>query len=110
MRRPTAWTGVRLPHAWLPDGRSTQDLCGDGFTVLNFGGDASLSRPIAESLRRLHVPTIEISVPDARLMELFGRALFVIRPDLHIAWRGDTPPDDPSRLARRMIGHHPDPS
>ena len=33
----TARPGARAPHAWLPDGRSTLDLFGRGFTLLRVG-------------------------------------------------------------------------
>ena len=33
----TARPGARAPHAWLPDGRSTLDLFGRGFTLLRAG-------------------------------------------------------------------------
>ncbi|MFM8548439.1 MAG: FAD-dependent monooxygenase, partial [Betaproteobacteria bacterium] len=34
---PTARPGARAPHAWLSDGRSTLDLFGRGFVLLQFG-------------------------------------------------------------------------
>jgi hypothetical protein len=33
--------------------------------------------------------------------------MFLLRPDLHIAWRGDGPPEDPERLAAIVTGHGP---
>jgi hypothetical protein len=29
----------------------------------------------------------------------------LLRPDMHIAWRGDAAPDDAAKLARMATGH-----
>jgi hypothetical protein len=29
----------------------------------------------------------------------------LLRPDMHIVWRGNTPPDDTARLARMATGY-----
>jgi hypothetical protein len=29
----------------------------------------------------------------------------LLRPDMHIVWRGDAPPQDPLKLARIATGH-----
>ena len=31
---PSTWPGARAPHVWLRDGRSTLDLFGKGFTLI----------------------------------------------------------------------------
>ena len=33
---PSTWPGARAPHVWLKDGRSTLDLFGKSFVLLNF--------------------------------------------------------------------------
>ncbi|MFP6891499.1 MAG: hypothetical protein VCF07_17440, partial [Nitrospinota bacterium] len=40
--------------------------------------------------------------PDGR--DLYGSGLALIRPDRHIAWRGDRPPGDPDALLARLTG------
>ena len=40
---------------------------------------------------------------DAR--RLYERDLVLVRPDLHVAWRGDRLPDRPDRLAHVVTGH-----
>jgi hypothetical protein len=37
--------------------------------------------------------------------EIYGFDLLLIRPDLHVVWRGNAPPDDPVRLAAIATGH-----
>jgi hypothetical protein len=41
------------------------------------------------------------------LRELYNGSVFLIRPDLHIAWRGDGPPENPVELAALVTGNGP---
>ncbi len=49
--RPTAFPGSRAPHVWLQPGRSTLDLFGDGFTLLNFTGQPTQAFEAAAAQR-----------------------------------------------------------
>ena len=40
-----------------------------------------------------------LDIPDAVARDLYGFDLILLRPDLHIAWRGNRMPADPRRLA-----------
>jgi hypothetical protein len=44
-------------------------------------------------------------VDDAHARQLYGSALLLIRPDLHVAWRGHALPSDAGALARRVTGY-----
>jgi hypothetical protein len=101
---PTAWTGVRLPHAWVGPGRSLQDLPGRAFTLLQFAGDEGAGEPLLAALAERGAPTDHVRLADARLRDLYGRDLLLLRPDLHIAWRGDALPEDVAALAQRISG------
>jgi hypothetical protein len=46
-----------------------------------------------------------LNVDDDRLRELYGYDLLLLRPDLHVVWRGNCLPDDPARLADIATGH-----
>jgi 2-polyprenyl-6-methoxyphenol hydroxylase-like FAD-dependent oxidoreductase len=85
---PTARPGSRAPHAWLRGGRSTLDLFGDGFVLLTFGaadGSAAIQRTFAERRMPLRVEHIE----DPSVATLYERPLVLVRPDGHVAWRGE---------------------
>jgi hypothetical protein len=36
---------------------------------------------------------------------VYGFDLILLRPDLHVVWRGNAPPDDPAALAAKVTGH-----
>jgi 2-polyprenyl-6-methoxyphenol hydroxylase-like FAD-dependent oxidoreductase len=86
---PTARPGHRAPHAYLPDGRSTLDLFGRGYVLLNFGADAGDVNAIDQTARSSHVPLAVVPIGDAKIAELYERKLVLVRPDGHVAWRAD---------------------
>lgn len=100
--RPTSHPGIRAPHAWLDDGTSLFDHFGPGFTllVLGRGLDPSTFSTAAASLG---VPLDVLSVETPELRELYENYLAVlIRPDQHIAWRGNEAVDAAQILARSV--------
>jgi 2-polyprenyl-6-methoxyphenol hydroxylase-like FAD-dependent oxidoreductase len=106
---PTTWPGARLPHLWLADRSALHDRLGPGFTLLRLGrrgvADALDTAAVEGAFRTLGAPLDVLDVPDQAARELYGRDLVLVRPDLHVAWRGDRPPDDARRLATVATGH-----
>jgi 2-polyprenyl-6-methoxyphenol hydroxylase-like FAD-dependent oxidoreductase len=101
---PTARPGSRAPHAWLEAGRSTLDLFGGGFVLLAFAGAADDASPIAAAARSRGVPLETVPIDDPAIAGLYERRLVLVRPDGHVAWRGDAPPADPLALVDRVRG------
>ena len=97
--RPTTWPGARLPHAWLEDGTAVQDRIGSGFTLLKFS-DADTSR----LQRAFKAPLKILRLGDSNARQIYERDLLLLRPDLHVAWRGNAPPEEPERLAAQVSG------
>jgi hypothetical protein len=101
---PTARPGSRAPHAWLADGRSTLDLFGKGFVLMRLGPSppdvSTIERAFAD--RRVPLKVDTIASPD--IAALYERALVLVRPDGHVAWRADAPPADPLALADKVRG------
>ncbi len=90
---PSARPGSVAPHAWLADGRSLYDSFGAGFTLLGFG-DApaqAFEQAIADA-HALSIPLATVRIDDPRVAALYERGLALIRPDQHVAWRGDAWP------------------
>jgi len=36
---------------------------------------------------------------------VYGFDYLLVRPDLHVVWRGNVLPDDPDKIARIVTGH-----
>ncbi|MCH0569824.1 FAD-dependent monooxygenase [Streptomyces sp. MUM 136J] len=100
---PRAAPGCRAPHAWLSPGTSTLDLFGRTFSLLCFArpeGRDEFERAFAAH----HVPLRITVCADPEIARLYERAFVLVRPDGHVAWRGDTWPADASTLAAKVRG------
>ena len=106
--RQTARPGARAPHAWLADGRSTLDLFGRGFVLLAFDAAADPA-PLLQAAARRGVPLALERIDDPAVARLYERRLVLVRPDGHVAWRGDTVPADPLAIIDRVRGAAPAP-
>lgn len=102
---PTAWPGARLPHVWLDDGRALHDRIGDGYTLLRLAGTQADMSGLAPAFAAYGAPLTVLEIGDERPRELYGYDLLLVRPDLHVVWRGNRLPADPARLAALATGH-----
>jgi 2-polyprenyl-6-methoxyphenol hydroxylase-like FAD-dependent oxidoreductase len=100
----TARPGARAPHAWLADGRSTLDLFGRGFVLLRLGPQAPDPAALVTTARLSRVPLSIIDIDEPEVVKLYERRLVLVRPDGHVAWRGDALPQDPVALIDRIRG------
>jgi len=103
--RPLSWPGARLPHMWLADGRALHDLIADNcYTLLCLGskGDAG---PLARAMGALGAPFAVLALDEPALRAAWQRDFLLLRPDLHVAWRGNALPDDARAVAARVTGH-----
>lgn len=101
----TSRPGHRAPHVWLTaDGRSTLDLFGDGFVMMRLGDDAPDSGAFVAAAAALGVPVtvFESSQPD--LVHVYEKPLVLVRPDGHVAWRGDRFPSGLADLVATVRG------
>ncbi|MFC4127810.1 aromatic-ring hydroxylase C-terminal domain-containing protein [Nocardia rhizosphaerae] len=96
--RPSGTPGSRLPHLWLDRSRSLYDVLGPGYTLLEIAAPAVPEWDAAAQQRRLPFTRYRLHRPD--LHGYFGARFVLVRPDLHIAWRGDTTPNAGSVLDR----------
>jgi 2-polyprenyl-6-methoxyphenol hydroxylase-like FAD-dependent oxidoreductase len=94
--------GSRAPHAWRGDGRSTLDLFGRGFVLLRFGEASAAPLEKAAAARTVPLRVADVEEPDAAA--LYERRLVLVRPDGHVAWRGDALPADAAGLIDRVRG------
>jgi hypothetical protein len=103
---PSTFPGARLPHVWLEDGSAVQDRIGYelGFTLLHLAGGHDL-KIFQDAFDSLRAPFRVLKLRDDRARELYGYDLILLRPDMHVAWRGNRPPGEPEALARMATGH-----
>ena len=102
--RPTTWPGARLPHVWLEGHVPIQDRLGPGYALLRLGRARLDTSGIENAMRGRGAPFQVLDVPDATARELYGHDLILLRPDLHVAWRGHRIPAEPAKLAARVTG------
>lgn len=100
---PSTWPGCRAPHAWLAPGRSSLDLFGRGFVLLRF--DASIDvQATVDAFRQWGVPLQVIDIAAPAIAALYEKALVLVRPDGHVAWRGAAAHARPHELAAAITG------
>ncbi len=103
--RPTTWPGARLPHIWLDDGTAMQDRIPDGYTILKLGRTKADARLLEAALRARGAPVTVLDVADRIAREIYGYDLILLRPDMHVVWRGLALPDDVAEVAAVATGH-----
>ena len=102
---PTSWPGARLPHVWLAGGTALHDRIGDGYTLLRLAGAQADRGALAQAFAAYGAPLSVLDIGEQRPRDVYGCGLLLLRPDLHVVWRGDRLPDDPARLAAIATGH-----
>jgi hypothetical protein len=102
--RPTTRPGARAPHVFLGDGRSTLDLFSRGFVLLRLGDEPPDTGRLAAAALKFRVPLTTVTLADAAVMQCYQRPLVLVRPDGHVAWRGDAVPPDPDAVIDRIRG------
>ena len=104
---PVARPGTRAPHAWIAEGRSTLDLYGSGFVLLQLGSHPPVVDGLVAAAARCGLPLRIVDLVNPDIAALYERALVLVRPDGHVAWRADAPPADPKAMIDRVRGAIP---
>ena len=99
---PSAVPGSRLPHAWLSGGASLYDRLGRDFTLIAFHEAGETQNWLdAATQRGLPLAILPITgAPDLRT--LVNAPYLLVRPDQHVAWRGDA--TDPGAVLDAVTG------
>jgi len=95
--------GCRLPHLWLSKGRSIYDALGPDYTLIRLDPTVGVSGIVkAAAQRGVPLTVLDVDAPDA--LSLYPRKLVLVRPDQHVAWRGDAEPSAPIDLIDLVRG------
>jgi len=100
----TARPGHRAPHVWLAPGQSTLDLFGRGFVLLRFGAVPTDATALVEAAASRQVPLLVHDIHNEEAAALHERRLVLVRPDGHVAWRGDEVANDAARIIDTVRG------
>ena len=109
--KPSAVPGGRAPHVWIGEKRETGDSLfdrfGPGFTVLRLGRKAAKADGLLAAFARNGVPVKVVETDSAVARDLYERDIVVVRPDQHVAWRGNADPSDAEAVVAQMTGRRP---
>lgn len=102
---PSARPGCLAPHAWLHDGTSLYDHFGPGFTLLvTDGADSVEIEHAREAARAARVPLQIVKPREKVLVDLYRARYALIRPDQHVAWRGNIWPQGVTNPFLKLTG------
>ena len=100
---PSTVPGCRAPHLWLDDRRSLYDALGPGYTLIRTDPAAQVCGMVEAAAKR-KLPLSILDVDDSVALPLYRHNLVLVRPDQHVAWRGDEAPVDPMKLIDLVRG------
>jgi 2-polyprenyl-6-methoxyphenol hydroxylase-like FAD-dependent oxidoreductase len=96
---PTARPGARAPHIWL-NGQSIFDLFGRDYTLLCFTFEAAThGKHWQQAAAAMGIPLDVVACTSPEARALYGADQVLIRPDHHVAWRGNAGADAQTLLA-----------
>ena len=92
---PTTWSGARLPSAFRADGTAVFDqLDPSGFTLLASADRAGDCGAMTTAAADVGAPLSVLPIDEPHLIALYEKPFVLVRPDHHVAWRGDAMPKD----------------
>jgi hypothetical protein len=77
----------------------------DGFTLLRLGARQADTSDLERALKARGAPVTLVDIADAAPRDIYGFDLILLRPDMHVVWRGNTAPPDAAALAATVTGH-----
>jgi hypothetical protein len=100
---PTTWPGARAPAVRLADNSQLFDRLGPGFTLVDLSGEG-VGEPMVKEAKRRGIPMTHLALDDGAARSCWERDLVLVRPDEHVAWRGDDVPGDWEAVLDRVTG------
>ncbi|MBV6627235.1 MAG: FAD-dependent monooxygenase [Rivularia sp. (in: Bacteria)] len=101
----SSYPGCRAPHAWLNEGLSTLDLFGHGFTLMCFNSNSnSRIEELTKICHQKQIPLTIHHIDNQAIAKLYERTFVLVRPDGHVAWRGNEIPQDVEIMIDKVRG------
>jgi 2-polyprenyl-6-methoxyphenol hydroxylase-like FAD-dependent oxidoreductase len=102
---PSTWPGSRAPSLRLSDGAELFDRLGVEFTLVDLSGSGeNRGKTLVQEANRCGVPMAYLPIGDDRVRAIWQRDLVLVRPDQHVAWRGNDAPTDWGAVLDRIRG------
>ncbi|HEX3591378.1 MAG TPA: FAD-dependent monooxygenase [Pseudonocardiaceae bacterium] len=101
---PGTWPGGRAPATRSADGTPVFDRLGPEFTLVD-GSGAHVGKRLVEAAERRGVPMRYVVLDQDDERAVWERELVLVRPDQHVAWRGDDEPPRWDTVLDRVTGH-----
>ena len=103
---PTSRPGSRAPHLWLENGQSTLDFVPRyGFEIWRFQNAPRLEQ-LESDAKELGVPISDRQINSEAAAGIFEKKYVIVRPDGHVAWRSNYPPDNPKETIAKISGYY----
>ena len=99
----TTVPGCRAPHMWIEGRRSLYDAMGSDYTLLRLDPTVRVNGIVTAAAQR-GLPLAVLDVKSREVSEFYRHKLVLVRPDQHVAWRGDAEPADPLDLVDLVRG------
>lgn len=99
----STWPGTRAPSVRLSCGEPLFDRFGPGFTLVDLSGAGLGTELVAQAARR-SVPMTHLALDDPAVRSCYERELVLVRPDHHVAWRGDHAPQNWGEILDLVTG------
>lgn len=104
---PTRWVPCAAPGHRAPmvrDGRGVPlyDLLGPEYTLLDVAADPKPGSIACDALVEFGLEVRHLRLPAFDVRSSYGADYALIRPDQHVAWRGDSLPEDMGSLFDRL--------
>jgi hypothetical protein len=94
---------ISSPHVWLDGRRSLYDAMGPDYTLPRLDPTAQVAGIVAAAARR-GLPLAVLDMSSLEASQHYRHKLVLVRPDQHVAWRGDGEPADALNLVDLVRG------
>jgi 2-polyprenyl-6-methoxyphenol hydroxylase-like FAD-dependent oxidoreductase len=101
---PTTTPGSRLPHVWLDREVSTLDSVKGKFTLFALGNNSMEANSFVAAANKRGVPFDIVHLNSSEIRDQYGYDLILVRPDQHIAWRGNQLLESADSLLGKITG------
>ena len=102
--KPSSRVGARAPHVWLTPSLSTLDLTGKKFSLFCLTSVPLETKDFEDFTQKLGIPMDIHFINSLEAQQLFTYNYVMVRPDGHIAWRGDYLPIDMNKFWSLLTG------